>query len=166
MEFIRTSGLTHESGLRWKVTSICSGSRDKYIHFSVPPAFIMPPLRILSTTFCLFPETRNSLILWTTFATLGPCVCSFILVFGHRYCPLLERGIALYIEFRVTISINSALRAPLLILATMQVSHMAALWLGKDNPCVFHASFLVGSISVVFSLLTVLSSSIWLHSHF
>lgn len=43
-------------------------------------------------------------------------------------------------------SVNSALGPPLFILATMQVSHMAALFLGKDNPCVFNASSLLRSI--------------------
>lgn len=128
------------------VMSTCSGSRDEYIHISVPSAFIMPSLGILSTIFCFFPETRNSLILWTAFASWGACGCSFILVFCHSSWPLLEPGTALCIGFRVSIPVNSALGPPLFILATMQVSHMAALFLGKDNPCVFSASSLLRSV--------------------
>lgn len=78
-------------------------------------------------------------------------VWELVIVYSFLYSvivvePPLEPGTALYIKFRVNIPINSALGPPLLIPAIMHVSHMAALWLGKDNPYVFRASFLLRSV--------------------
>lgn len=62
------------------VMSTYSGSRDKCIHISVPPAF-MPSLWVLSTIFCLsdFQKrgthsfSRQHLLVWEL-----ACVCSFL----------------------------------------------------------------------------------------